>query len=96
VFILHLEDSRADQRLVQQCLRQAGMHCHLECVENLQDFTRRLHAQSFDVVVADYYLPGFTAMQAWEVLQQLKQPRPLCCSREPLARPPQWKPCAKA
>lgn len=76
VFILHLEDSRADQRLMQQCLRQAGMHCHMECVETLQDFTRRLHAQPFDVVVADYYLPGFTAMQAWEVLQQLKQPPP--------------------
>ena len=70
MFILHLEDSRADQRLVQQCLRQAGMHCHLECVENLQDFTRRLHAQSFDVVVADYYLPGFTAISMYPKLME--------------------------
>lgn len=71
MFILHLEDSRADQRLVQQCLRQAGLHCSIQCVDNLPDFVQQLHSQTFDIVVADYYLPGFTAIQAWQQVQEL-------------------------
>lgn len=76
MFILHLEDSRADQRLVRQCLRQGGMDCEIECTDNLADFVHLLQTHAFDIVVADYYLPGFTAMQAWERLQQLQHPPP--------------------
>ena len=70
LFILHLEDSRADQRLVAQHLRQAQMACQIVCTDSLQDFTRLLHTHTFDLILADYYLPGFTAIQAWQQVLQ--------------------------
>lgn len=60
----------ADQKLALRALRSAGLPCRVVCVDTLQDFAAQLRTQRFDLVLADYYLPGFTAMQAWEVLQQ--------------------------
>lgn len=70
LYILHLEDSVADQKLALRTLRASGLPCRVVCVDTLQDFAAQLRMQRFDLVLADYYLPGFTAMQAWEVLQQ--------------------------
>ncbi len=72
LLVLHLEDSPADQRLLQRCLQQAGLVCCIEAVDDLNTFTRLVQGQTgqaFDAIVADYYLPGFTALQAWQALQ---------------------------
>ena len=71
LLILHLEDSKADQRLVQLYLRRANLPCTISTVDQLPDFLAALQQQRFDLVLADYYLPGFTAMQAWQQAQQL-------------------------
>lgn len=73
LLLLHLEDSAADQRLTQITLRKAGMACRITCTDNLHDFIKLLQSQSFDLVLADYHLLGFTALDAWERAQQLPQ-----------------------
>lgn len=72
--ILHLEDSVADQKLAARALKQAGLVCRLVCVDTLEDFLAQLGQGGFDVILADYYLPGFTAMQAWQRVQGLLAP----------------------
>ena len=74
VRILHLEDSLADHRLVVLTLRRAGMACAFTQVDALQDFAEQLAGGGFDIVLADYRLPGFTALDAWQSV--VAQPAP--------------------
>jgi signal transduction histidine kinase len=69
--ILHLEDSELDHEIVRQTLRRAGMPCELERVERLDDFVRALRERPFDAILADYRLPGFTALDAWQAIQDV-------------------------
>lgn len=73
LLLLHLEDSVADQRLAQITLRKAAVACEVISTDNLSDFINHLKAQSFDLVLADYHLLGFTALDAWEQAQTLPQ-----------------------
>ncbi len=74
--ILHLEDSALDHELVKRALHKSGSTCEIERVETLGEFERLVKASEFDVILADYRLPGFTALDAWEVLQQQDLPPP--------------------
>lgn len=69
--ILHLEDSALDHDIVQRTLRKANFAYEIARVETLPDFVRAVQTSSFDVILADYRLPGFTALDAWEALQVL-------------------------
>ncbi|MBW8314371.1 MAG: response regulator, partial [Hydrogenophaga sp.] len=70
VRILHLEDSRVDHALVKFALQRSQMNCQLTLVDTLDDFRRELASGQHDLVLADYHLPGFTGMDAWEQAQQ--------------------------
>lgn len=63
--ILHLEDSWADHDLAARILKRAGVQCQLQRVDHLEDFQRLTDSATFDVILADYRLPGFTALDAW-------------------------------
>ncbi len=67
--ILHLEDSELDHQLVCRALRKDKLAFQITRVDTLNDFTQQLAQQSFDIVLADYRLPGFTALDAWSLLQ---------------------------
>lgn len=73
LLLLHLEDSAADQRLTQITLRKANLACNIVCTDNLQDFIHLLQSQSFDLVLADYHLLGFTALDAWAQVHTLEK-----------------------
>ena len=60
--ILHLEDSVADHELVRFALLKSGETFELERVETLDGFKHRLTAAKFDIILADYRLIGFTAL----------------------------------
>lgn len=66
--ILHLEDSPADHELAAITLRRAGVTHTITRVDTLDDFRQLTREQSFDVILADYKLPGFTALDAWSLL----------------------------
>lgn len=71
--ILHLEDSLLDHQLAERALFKAGLSCVLTRVDSLAEFDRLLGPEpgrgNFDAILADYKLPGFTALDAWAALQ---------------------------
>ncbi len=71
--ILHLEDSPVDHQLVQRSLLRAGVAAALTRVDSLAVFAELLQSTEFDVVLADYSLPGFTALDAWATIQALPE-----------------------
>lgn len=73
--ILHLEDSELDHQLVVRALGKEGLICVMTRVDTLEAFTKIHAAQEFDLILADYRLPGFTALDAWATLQD-KEMRP--------------------
>jgi signal transduction histidine kinase len=74
--ILHLEDSPFDHALVQRALTKSGDKFEIQRVETLAEFHHATQAFEFDIVLADYRLPGFTALDAWQLLLQHKRPPP--------------------
>jgi signal transduction histidine kinase len=66
--ILHLEDSLFDHELVCHALKRANMQFFIARVETLDAFLRAASKTDFDLILADYRLPGFTALDAWEAL----------------------------
>ncbi|WP_284402663.1 ATP-binding protein [Acidovorax sp. SUPP2825] len=73
--ILHLEDSVADHELACITLRRANVVYEIHHVDTLTSFMERLDAEPFDLILADYRLPGFTALDAWSVVAQ-REPHP--------------------
>ena len=70
--ILHLEDSAHDHLLIKREFQKSGDSVEILRVENLDDFEHALDAARFNVVLADYRLPGFTAIDAWQMMQDKK------------------------
>jgi len=66
--ILHLEDSAIDHDLVKRALQTAQLNFDIERVETLEEFAQKARSSSIDLILADYRLPGFTAIEAWETL----------------------------
>ncbi|MFT3719227.1 ATP-binding protein [Pseudorhodoferax sp.] len=73
--ILHLEDSEIDHQLVALTLRRHGMACSLARVETLDEFARALAGPPWSLILADYHLGGFTALDAW-ALSRAQEHRP--------------------
>ncbi|MDT8992916.1 histidine kinase [Curvibacter sp. APW13] len=63
--ILHLEDSPLDHALTLGALRRAGLSWDLRQVDSLEAFEAATGEVDVDLVLADYQLPGFTALDAW-------------------------------
>lgn len=74
--ILHIEDSAADQALARISLQRGQLQCKLTVVDTLQAIGDALQQQSFDLILADYHLPGFTALDAWQLVQALPERPP--------------------
>lgn len=68
--ILHLEDSVADHRLTRDALARAGYAVEILRVDRLADYVNALTNQKFDIVLADFHLAGFTALDAWNATPQ--------------------------
>ena len=68
--ILHLEDSAADHALVRLTLRRSGVAHEIRQVETLDEFTQWVMQKNHDLILADYRLPGFTALDAWSVVEK--------------------------
>lgn len=66
--ILHLEDSALDHELVKRALQRSGLSFDIHRIETLESFSQALEQVDFDMVLADYRLSGFTALDAWELM----------------------------
>jgi PAS domain S-box-containing protein len=68
--ILFVEDSEDDVLLILRELRRGGCDPAFERVDTGPAFTAALRRQSWDLIIADYSLPQFNAMEALSLLQQ--------------------------
>ncbi len=71
VRVLHLEDSREDQELVQALLEDSGICCAITTVQTGLEFVSRLENELWDLILADYTLPSFDGYSALEMAHQL-------------------------
>ncbi len=76
VRILHLEDSRVDHALVKFALQRSQLACELVLVDTMEDLRLQLETGSFDIVLADYHLPGFTGLDGWDLAHALRPELP--------------------
>lgn len=65
--LLSLEDSPLDAEVIHLTLTEDGIDCELLRVETRVDFVEALSTRSFDLILADYSLPGFDGMAAMEI-----------------------------
>jgi signal transduction histidine kinase len=70
--VLHIEDSEEDSDLVQSLLVKDGLACHFKRIENRSQVFDELQKNSFDIILADCRLPGFSGLQALEIAHALK------------------------
>ena len=68
--VLLLEHARPDAELVIQELEKAGFHCRAQIVGTRDEFLAQFPRFDFDIVLADYRLPGWTGLEALARLRQ--------------------------
>ena len=70
--LLHLEDSELDHALVLAHLRRGALVVAERRIETRADFQAALR-EPWDLVISDYHLPGFTGLEALQLLRQREQ-----------------------
>ncbi|WP_243370151.1 sensor histidine kinase [Microvirga solisilvae] len=74
--ILLLEDSALDAELVTETLSAAGLRADIERVDLEQDFSQALGSGTWDLVLADYLLPGFDGLNALKLVRERRPELP--------------------
>lgn len=69
--LLLLEDDPIDADLVAATLSEAGLECTAKRVDTRRDFLAALETGDFDLILADYSIPGFDGMTALSLARQL-------------------------
>jgi signal transduction histidine kinase len=75
--VLHLEDSEPDHALVKREFQRAEEPVDIQRVDTLTGFSFAIEHSTFDVVLADYRLSGFTALDAWQLMQSMNVRTPV-------------------
>jgi signal transduction histidine kinase len=74
--VLVVEDSEDDMLLLVRELKQGGYTVQFERVETAVEMQTALDRQAWDIIIADYTLPNFSAPAALQLLQQRQQDLP--------------------
>ena len=69
--ILHLEDNRHDAELIRRELTRSSINANVVHVATEHAFRAALRERAFDVILADYHLPGFSGTAALEIAKDL-------------------------
>jgi PAS domain S-box-containing protein len=68
--VLIVEDSKGDANLIKQELRASGYDPEFKRVYTSEIFTAALTDQPWDIVIADYFLPRFSGLDALAMMQE--------------------------
>jgi signal transduction histidine kinase len=68
--VLLVEDNPTDVELVLLALRKDGFDVSSDVVQTVEEFTLRVQAAAYDVILADYNLPKWSGIEALEVLHR--------------------------
>ena len=69
--ILHLEDDPVDAKYIKATLKDEGIACDILRVQTRDDFTEAISQQHFDMLLADYRLPGFDGLSALAIAKEM-------------------------
>jgi PAS domain S-box-containing protein len=75
--VLVVEDDQSDAELAVAELRRSGFTVHADIVAKPGRFAAHLREHTYDLVLADYRLPGWTGVEALEQLRELGHDIPL-------------------
>ena len=75
--VLFAEDNRADVELIRHALRQAGFDVEGDATDRLDRFSELVRQTDYDLILADYGLPGWNGMDALEILGTHRKRIPL-------------------
>jgi diguanylate cyclase (GGDEF)-like protein len=67
--LLQVEDTEDDATLVRLALTRAGYDVHARRVDSADALRRELHHAQWDVVIADYTMPGFSGTTALAIVR---------------------------
>jgi PAS domain S-box-containing protein len=70
--ILLLEDDPLGVELEHDSPAEGGLSCEIERVQTRHDFAAALQKGGFDLILADYVLPGFDGLAALEMSQRIR------------------------
>lgn len=70
--VLHVEDSELDHQLILAQLRRAGLALEVERVDTLSAVARAL-GESWDAIISDYNLPGFSGLVVLDMLKESRR-----------------------
>ncbi len=68
--VLMVEDEPADAELALQALRLADLEVSADVVQTAAEFSELIKKNSYEVVLADYKLPGWNGMESVEILRR--------------------------
>ncbi|WP_194164606.1 sensor histidine kinase [Microvirga thermotolerans] len=74
--ILLLEDSALDAELVAEILAEAGMTHRITRVVSAQEFLQAVGQEEWDLILADYVLPGFDGLAALAMARERRPQTP--------------------
>ncbi len=75
--ILLLEDNATDADIVEMLLKKEMKKCEIKCIMHQHEYIEELNNFKPDIILADYALPQFTAIEALEILHRNKITIPL-------------------
>jgi len=77
--ILSLEDNIQDFELIRENLKSSGLSIIVTRVDNRHDFLSSLQNNQFDIILADFNLPGFDAFGALDISNEICPNVPFIC-----------------
>ncbi len=75
--VLHLEDSPRDADVVRHKLDAEGVSCEISLVSTKNGFEAALVMEPFDLVLADYNLPGYDGISVLQYVQLVRPDVPV-------------------
>ena len=77
--VLSLEDSIPDFEMICDQLTNAGYHLNITHVEKENDFEASIRGNEYDIILADFNLPGFDAFGALRLCREICPVVPFIC-----------------
>ena len=68
--VLLVEDNASDSELMLHALGKGGFDSQSEVVQTAEDFAERIRTNKYEIVLADYRLPGWNGMETVTMLRQ--------------------------
>src|SRR5687767_126083 len=68
--VLQVEDTEDDAALVAAALTRAGYHVFARRIDTADDLRRELEESEWDLVIADYTMPGFSGTKALSIVRE--------------------------